>query len=63
MSVLDVIKAFNRHSNVPINFKYTKNRKGDIGISFCSPKKALKELNWKSKISIDEAIKSISKII
>lgn len=63
LSVLDVIKAFNRHSDVPINFKYTKNRKGDVGISFCSPKKALKELNWKSKISIDEAIKSISKII
>ena len=62
-SILDVIKAFEKNIGISIPFKFTKKRKGDAKISYCSPKKALRELNWKAKYSVDQAIKDIKKII
>ena len=63
LSVLDVIRAFEKKTGTNIAFKYTSRRKGDVPVSFCNPQKALKELNWKTKISFDQAIIDISKTI
>ena len=62
-SVLEVVRAFERVIGITIPIKVTKKRKGDVPISFCSPKKALKELNWKTKYDLDQAIIDIKKII
>ena len=62
-SVLQVIKSFEKITKFSINFKFTKRRKGDVPISYCCIKKAFKELNWKAKRSLDEAMMDIKKII
>ncbi len=62
-SVLDVIKAFEKQTAVKIPYKFAKRRKGDIAASFCNPKKALKELNWKAKFDLNQSMLDIKKII
>ena len=62
-SVLEVIKKFEKYTGVQIPFKFSKRRKGDIAVSYCNPKKALKDLNWKAKRNLDEAMIDIKKII
>ena len=62
-SVLEVIRAFERQTGISIPFKFIKRREEDIASSLCNPKKALKELNWKSKFSLNQAIMDIKKII
>jgi UDP-glucose 4-epimerase len=62
-SVLKIIRAFEKQTGVTIPFKFTKRRKGDVAISVCSPQKAKKDLYWKSKISIQQAMKDLKKII
>ena len=62
-SVLEVIKAFEKQTGISIPYKYTKRRKGDVAISYCSPKKALKELNWKNKYNLDQAMIDIKNIL
>ena len=63
LSVLEVIKAFEKKIGISIPFKFTKKREGDSEISYCSPKKAFKELNWKAKHSIHQSMMDIKKII
>ena len=61
LSVLEDIKAFEKKIGITIPFKFTKKRKVDSEISYCSPKKALKELNWKAKHSIHQSMMDIKK--
>lgn len=53
-SVLQMIKAFERASNVEIPFKIVGRREGDIAECYADPEKALRELNWKTSKSIDD---------
>ena len=62
-SVLEVIKVFKQQTGIPVSFKFVKRRKGDAAISFCSPKKAFKELNWKCKFDLKQAMMDIKKIL
>ena len=62
-SVLEVINAFEKQTGKSILYKFVKRRKGDVKASFCSPKKALKELNWKIKYDLNQAIMDIMKTI
>ena len=62
-SVLEVIKTFEKQTGVSITYKFSKRRKGDLAAYFCSPKKALKELNWKTKYNLDQAMMDIKKIL
>jgi len=62
-SVLEVVRAFEKLTGILIPIEFTKIRKGDVPVSFCSPKKALKELNWKTKYDLDQAMIDIKKII
>tara|TARA_B110000238_G_C16119577_1_gene436504 strand:- start:1017 stop:2009 length:993 start_codon:yes stop_codon:yes gene_type:complete len=63
LSVLEVIKIFEKQTGILITFKFAKKRKGDAAVSFCSPKKALKELNWKIKYDLKQAMMDIKKIL
>jgi UDP-glucose 4-epimerase len=63
LSVLEVIKTFEKYVGIPIPFIYSKKRKGDIPAFYCCPKKALKELNWKAKLDLGQAMVDIKKII
>ena len=62
-SVLDVIKVLRKQTGISIPFRYTKRRKGDLETSYCNSKKALKELNWKTKYDLAQAMVDIKKII
>ena len=59
LSVLEIIRKFEKENNIKIPFKFSKRREGDIAISFCNPKKAFTELNWRPKYSINQAMKDI----
>ena len=62
-SVLEIIKTFEKQTGKKVLYKFTKKRKGDVPVSYCSPKKAIKELNWKVKYDLNTAILDIKKII
>lgn len=55
-SVLDMIQAFEKVTQKPLNWIYGPKRKGDIPEIFANPTKAKDILEWKSKYSIFQAI-------
>ena len=57
-SVLDVVKAFERVSGVPLNYKIVGRREGDIVSAYADTSLANKELGWKSKLSLEDALDS-----
>lgn len=56
-SVLELVKTFEKVNNIKINYKFTKRRKGDIGVCYADPYLALKELKWKAEKSLEEMCK------
>jgi len=62
-SVLEVIKAFEKQTGISIPYKFTKRREGDVAASFCNPKKAFKELNWKARYNLNQSMMEIAKIL
>lgn len=61
-SVLEVIHAFKKQTGISIPYKYLKRREGDLAKFFCNPKKALKELNWRTKYDLNQTMLDIKKI-
>lgn len=57
-SVLEVIKAFEKASGKPLNYKIVGRREGDITAAYADTTIANKELNWKTEKSLDEALAS-----
>ena len=57
-SVLEVIKAFEKASGKPLNYKIVGRREGDITAAFADTTIANKELNWKTEKSLDEGLAS-----
>lgn len=57
-SVLEVIKAFEKASGKPLNYKIVGRREGDITAAYADTTIANKELNWKTEISLDTALES-----
>ena len=62
-SVLEVIRSFEKHTGIHISCKFTKRRTGDVAESFCSANKAIKELNWKYRYDLKQAMIDIKKIL
>ena len=62
-TVLEIIKAFEKYTGKIVSYKFTKKRKGDVTTSVCSPKKAIKELNWRAKYNLNQAMMDINKIL
>jgi len=57
-SVLDIISAYEKASNVKISFKYAARRPGDTASCYASPLKANQKLNWKAKHSLSDMCQS-----
>jgi UDP-glucose 4-epimerase len=55
-TVLEVIKAFEKETGIYIPFRFAKRRDGDVPISLSSSNKAFKELFWKPKLKLNQAI-------
>ena len=62
-SVLEVLSAFEKQLKISIPYRFAKQRKGDAAISFCCIKNSLKELNWKNKYNLNQAIMDIKKAL
>lgn len=61
-SVLEILRTFENVSKYKIPSKYVKKRDGDAPISVCSVKKSNKDLNWRSKLTVKDAIVDLAKI-
>jgi len=57
-SVLDVVKTFEKATGISVNYRVGPRREGDITSVFADTKKANEELNWKSELSLEEALRS-----
>jgi len=57
-SVLEVINAFEKANNLKLNYKIVDRRPGDITAAYADTHIANTELNWKSEINLETAMKS-----
>ena len=56
-SVLEIVSTFERVNNVPVNYKITDRRPGDIDACFSDPSYAKEKLNWEANLGINEMCK------
>jgi UDP-glucose 4-epimerase len=56
-SVKEILDTFQKVNNIDLNYVMGKRRSGDVDKIWASTEKANKMMGWKSKISIDEALK------
>jgi len=56
-SVLEVIKAFEKASGKKLDYKITGRREGDITSAYADTKRAKEILGWKSKKTLEDALK------
>ena len=56
-TVLEVIETFEKVNNLKLKYKIGPRRIGDIEQIFANATKAEKVLNWKTQLSLDEALK------
>lgn len=56
-SVLEMITAFENASGKKLPYKVVGRRAGDLGEVFANPSKAEKELEWKAKFTIEDAMR------
>ena len=61
--MLEIVEAFEKNTSTKIPIKIVNRRKGDVPASFCSPKKALRQLNWKANSNIKQAMIDIKATI
>lgn len=57
-SVLEVVKSFEKVSGKKLNYKIVDRREGDIISAYADTNKANNELGWKTKLSLDDAMRS-----
>ncbi len=57
-SVLEVINAFETANNVKLKYKIVERRAGDITAAYADTTIANQELNWKTELGLQEALKS-----
>lgn len=57
-SVLEVVEAFESVSGVKLNYKIVDRREGDIISAYADTNKANNELGWKTKLKLDDAMRS-----
>ena len=57
-SVLEVIKAFEKATNQPLNYNIVGRREGDIIEAYADTSLANTELKWKAELNLEEALDS-----
>lgn len=58
VSVLEVIKAFEKENNVKLNYKFGSRREGDVVSIYSNSEKAKRQLGWTSKLGLKEMVTS-----
>ncbi len=58
-SVLDLVKAFEKASGVPVPYKIVERREGDIGSLYADPSKAKAEIGFEAKRNLDDMCRDI----
>ena len=58
ISVLDIIKVFEKANNLKVNYIIGNRRNGDIEKIYANVDLVRSKLGWKAEVSIEEAIKS-----
>lgn len=53
-SVLDVIHAFMKATDLDIPYEIVERRPGDVAAAYADPQKATTELGWQAKLSLEE---------
>ncbi len=56
-SVLQVIKAFEKISARPLNYKIVERRRGDVTAAYADTSKANTVLGWKSELNLEDAMR------
>jgi UDP-glucose 4-epimerase len=54
ITVLEAIHAFEKVSGQKLNFEMVSRRAGDVAAIYSDSSKALNQLGWKTKLSLDE---------
>ena len=57
VSVMEMVSAFEKASGVSLPHKIAPRRTGDLAEIYASPEKATKELGWKAKLTVDDAMR------
>ena len=57
VSVLELIHAFEKVTGVKLNYAIGPRRSGDVEKTYADPAKVNKELGWKTKFSVEEALR------
>lgn len=57
VSVLELIKTFERVTGTTIPYKISERREGDICVMYANAELAYQELGWKSKYTLEEMCK------
>lgn len=53
-SVLDVVHSFINATDIPIPYKFSSRRPGDIAVCYSNPNKAYLVLGWRAELSLDD---------
>jgi len=53
-SVLELITTFEKVNNIKLNYEFSQRRNGDLSVVYANAEKALRELGWESKYSIED---------
>lgn len=62
-SVLEMINAFERASGEKLPYKIAPRRAGDLPELYANPEKALRELGWRAKLTIDDAMEDTMRFL
>ncbi|WP_124979598.1 UDP-glucose 4-epimerase GalE [Nonlabens xiamenensis] len=57
-TVMEVVRAFEKSTGQPLNYKIVDRREGDVVAAYAQTDKAQRVLGWKSKYSLEEALAS-----
>ena len=56
-SVLDLVNNYEKVNGVKVPYKIVDRRPGDIASCYADPSKALKELNWKAELGLEDMMR------
>ena len=59
VSVLEIVKTFEKVNNIKVNYKFAPRRAGDLPAYWADNQKALKELNWKTEKTIEDICRDV----
>lgn len=62
-SVMQIVKAFSEVSGNNLPHKVVERRSGDLDEFYADPSKAEKELNWKTELTVEDAIRDTLKFL